>query len=281
MSFADGPNKPPVGGIISGDNWVAVDDDLERYVQIGPGDRTCKGHHLHYGHLQPWGKDGSKKGHWLNNQIFCFTVSAAPTPNPTPVPTAAPTPKATLPVEDAAGDGCKNSVKFSSSSISAIGEACKACPLCEESSLSSIFNPSSQGICFDCAGIDKHCDAFEIVTSFEKEWAMKFISLVPSHAGSEYDLNSILIEGSNEDDVWHQLLAKKVEFMDRYENVDYAVVNDLDTKYKKYRALFLIKDDTLKMSIDHYAIISSYTKTCASNMFEDITGKYAKPYKTI
>ena len=90
-----------------------------------------------------------------------------------------------LSAEDAAGDGCKNNMKFSSSSVSAMGAPCNACPLCEDSSLSSIFTPSSQGICIDCAGIDNYCNVFEIVTTFEKEWAMKFISLVPSHAGSE------------------------------------------------------------------------------------------------
>ena len=38
----DGPSNPPVDGMIDGDNWVGVDDDVERWVQIGPlyGDRT-------------------------------------------------------------------------------------------------------------------------------------------------------------------------------------------------------------------------------------------------
>ena len=89
------------------------------------------------------------------------------------------------------------------------------------------------------------------------------------------------MDGSNEDDVWHKLSYERVEFMGQKEPVDYPVDNDHDKKYKKYRATFYLNTNLLKDYIDHYAIISSYTKTCVSNVFEDITGKYAKPYKTI
>lgn len=280
----DGPGNPPVGGAIRKAHWVRVDDDIEQWVQLGTndvyGNRLCKGYiQLYADEGNPrWGEAGKRKEDWFNDQVFCSTPTAAPTPNPTPVPTTAPSPKATLSMEDAAGDGCKNNIKFSSSFVSSSGNQCKACSLCEESRLSAIFDPSSQGICIDCDGIEDRCDEFEVLTTFDNEWAVKYISLSSSHAGSEYDPKTITMEGSNEDDVWHQLSHETLEFKERKEAVDYPFDGGLK-KYKKYKMTFSMKDNTLKMYIGHYAIISSYTKTCTSNIFEDITGKYVMPYK--
>lgn len=267
-----GVGGAPIGGNFVGDNWIAVIDDLEVVVQVGSFYHSCEGHIENNKRLgseigkNDWGKDGNKKSYY-NNHVYCFDDT---TPNPTPVPT--------LSVADAAGDGCQNHVKFSSNFVSSSGEACDTCSFCDGSSLSAVFDPDSQGACIDCAGIDNSCVEIQIMTTFDNEWEMKFISLSSSHAGSEYDPETIIIEGSNDDDVWDQLLHKTLVFNDRKEAVDF-LTDDSDKKYKNYKMTFKMKESASKMHIGHYAIISSYTKTCTSNIFEDVTGKYVMPYK--
>ena len=99
-----------------------------------------------------------------------------------------------------------------------------------------------------------------------------------SHLSCHSDPETIIIEGSNDDDVWDQLLHKTLVFNDRKEAVDF-LTDDSDKKHKNYKITFRMKESASKMHIGHYAIISSYTKTCTSNIFEDVTGKYVMPYK--
>jgi len=263
----DGVGKAPIGGNFEGDNWVSVIDDLEVSVQVGSVYLSCEGHrevnirrHDNDVGRNSWGKEP-----YHNNQVYCVGDTT-----PTPVPT--------LSVADAAGDGCQNHVKFSSNFVSSSGEVCDTCSFCDGSRLSAVFDPDSQGACIDCAGTDNSCVEIQIMTTFDNEWAMEFISLSSSHAGSEYDPETIIIEGSNDDDVWDQLLQKTLVFNDRKEAVDF-LIDDSDKKHKHYKMTFRMKESASKMHIGHYAIISSYTKTCTSNIFEDVTGISVMPYK--
>ena len=173
------PANPPIGGLVDGSNQVAVHDDVDRFVSLGPiGYTSCKGHiELNSGNKETWGRVREKKVPHSNNYVLCFT----PTPKPTPLPTAAPTPKATFPVEDAAGDGCKYNEKFSSKFVASSGNSCKVCSLCEGSHLSAIFDPSSQGICIGCTGIEDSCEQFVVMTTFDNEMRIKKCNSSPTY----------------------------------------------------------------------------------------------------
>ena len=88
-------------------------------------------------------------------------------------------------MKDTVGSGCQNNVQFSSKFMTDSGEECNTCVLCDGSHLSDIFKPKSKGVCVDCSAVEDTCNNFSVITKFDSEWIMKFVSLAPSSMSSE------------------------------------------------------------------------------------------------
>lgn len=67
-----GRNNPPVIGQQSGDQWVAINDEPNEWVQVGSwGGQTCLTHTEAAGVKPGWGEDNSKNP-YESNSIYCY-----------------------------------------------------------------------------------------------------------------------------------------------------------------------------------------------------------------
>ena len=80
-------------------------------------------------------------------------------------------------MEELVGDGCRNSVSFNSRTITQDGSNCVTSTLCEDSQTSSMFVPTAKDICVAFSEDEPKCSAYELVTSFEKKWVMKHVTM--------------------------------------------------------------------------------------------------------
>ena len=83
-------------------------------------------------------------------------------------------------IKEAVGDGGANNIRFSSTYTNSDGSACTPCILCPGSRLSSLFDPNAKSICVDCSKATDSCSRMKVVSTFDKEWKMKFFTLVSS-----------------------------------------------------------------------------------------------------
>jgi len=86
-------------------------------------------------------------------------------------------PQAATSIEDAVGSGCENRIAFSGSFSTDSGEECNSCALCDGYNLNEIFKPKGQGICVQCASVDKTCKHLSVIATFESAWNMQFLPL--------------------------------------------------------------------------------------------------------
>jgi len=292
-----GPGNVPVGGMIKGenyvDNYVAVEDENERWVQISSRSYTgqcgydkctsCRGHIQAYGHKAGWGRieDGSKTNA-SNNYVFChIPPTQNPTPNPTEFPTKIPTSSPTALIEGNVGNGCINTIKISHAYETKDFTPCDACAFCAGSSLNTIFNPYIYGMCVDCSTAENPCNLIRIITSFTIPWVMKYVSLSPSEMSVDSDPEVFVIEASNNLQDWFTLYSsEELTFGNRSESEDFVFSENAEL-YKHYATIFVRKTSSSTMHVGHYGIVESYTKQCASNIFNDITGNDVVPYKEV
>ena len=83
-------------------------------------------------------------------------------------------------IKEVAGDGGANNIRFSSVYTNADGSTCAPCILCPGSRLNSLFDPKVKSICVDCSKSTDSCSRMKFISTFEKEWKMKFFSLTSS-----------------------------------------------------------------------------------------------------
>jgi len=276
-----GPGKHPVGGMFDGQNWVAVDDDVESYVDAGRVPHVCSGHVQNSGHKESWGH-GQNKGGWWNNQVFCHDSTPNPTghpsQNPTSVPTTlAPTSSPTALIEGAVGNGCANTIQLSHAFETAQGEPCNQCSFCAGSSLSSIYNPHIDSTCVECVSEDSTCNSLRLITSFQKSWIMKFFKLKSSGMNGNTDPEKVVLEGSNDLKEWHELYDSVLTFDSRNTYQDF-VFSANEVSYKYYSISFERQMESSVMHVGNYGIVNSYTEQCTANMFNDIVGSNVLPY---
>jgi len=290
----EGPFKSPVGGMIDGQNWVAVDDNVERWIQIGTlpsgcsgdGCRSCRGHIQHHGSKEGWGKIGYTKGSWYNNHVFCHVTTTPnptghPSQNPTSVPTTlAPTSFPTTLIEGAVGNGCANTIQLSHAFETAQGEPCNQCSFCAGSSLSSILNPHIDSTCVECASEDSTCNSLRFITSFHKSWIMKFFKLKSSGMNADTDPEKVVLEGSNDLKEWHELYDSVLTFDSRNTYRDF-VFSANEVSYKYYSISFERQTESSVMYVGNYGIVNSYAEQCTANMFNDIVGSNVLPYNVV
>lgn len=178
------------------------------------------------------------------------------------------------------GDGGATSVKFSSVSLMNNENPCSPWALCEGSSLHHIFDPDKKSICLNQSTDEDPCTQFKIISSFGKEWEMKYFTLVSSEVDSSFDPSRIIVEGSNSYDSttgqgdWTKIFDSGVNSnalsSDRSAKNDFPVEND-DT-YRHYSLTIEKKEDSSKIHIGHFGLVQSYLMKYVSELIEDITG---------
>jgi len=185
-------------------------------------------------------------------------------------------------IEDAVGDGCQNRFDFESQFVTDAGDECTSCHFCSGSKLSDIFNPKKESVCVDCSSADNECNSLQLITRFQQQWAMEFVSIISSNMDSNFDPARVVLKASNDAQTWESLYNS-----DDHNGLDVVsrkTAQDLlfnpSQKFKEYEMLFKMKDASSKMYLGHYGIVESFTKICTSNLFKDITGNYVAPYKT-
>jgi len=269
------PDWKPAGGSPGWhDIWVIIGNSSNDWVNIG-GNYLCKTHITNYG--------PPKRTSWhtaYNQYLYCkITPTAKPTLEPTSNPTSAPTPV----IQGAYGDGCRNSVDFTSSFVTESGEACTSCQFCGGSKLRDIFYPKKESMCIDCQTSDNKCNGFQAMTNFQQAWEMKFVSIRSSSMDSNLDPKSVLIQGSEDGVNWSELFNSddntKPLFKERNESVE-LLFADNNKSYNNYKVTFMLPVNESKMYLDLYSVVEAYTKTCTVNNFNDITGSNVLAYKT-
>lgn len=190
-------------------------------------------------------------------------------------------------IETKVGDGCANSVSFTSSFVTNAGLPCTSCGFCSGSALRDLFNPEKLSTCIECDAKESSCNKLRVVTAFDKAWKMPFFSLLSSDASSSDDPTGIVMEGSNTHDGGWKVLydstmsASGLEFSARKAEELFILDNVNSVNEFKYFAITFVRNkDSNKIQIGNYGLIQSYTKECSSNLYEDLTGTMVPPYTT-
>jgi len=189
-------------------------------------------------------------------------------------------------IETKVGDGCANSVSFTSSFVTDAGLPCTSCGFCSGSAIRDLFNPKKLSTCVECDVKESSCNKLRVVTAFDKAWKMPFFSLLSSDAPSSDDPTGIVLEGSNtHDGGWKVLydsstLVSGLEFSARKAEELFILNANSDNEFKYFAITFVRKKDNTKIQIGNYGIIQSYTKVCTSNLHEALTETMVPPYTT-
>ena len=88
----------------------------------------------------------------------------------------------------------------------------------------------------------------------------------------------VVLEASNNLQEWFVLYESELTFDSRSESQDFVFTNNI-VPYKHYSIKLVRKTASSTMHVGHYGIVESYTKQCASNIFNDITGNDVLPYE--
>jgi len=178
------------------------------------------------------------------------------------------------------GDGGATSFEFSSVSLLNNESPCSPWVLCEGSNLHHIFDPDKKSMCLNQSTDEDPCTQFKIISSFGKEWKMKYFTLVSSEVDSSFDPSRIIVEGSNSYDSttgqgdWTKIFDSGVNSnalsSDRSAKNDFTVEND-DT-YRHYSLTIEKNEDSSKIHIGHFGLVQSYLMKYVSDLIEDITG---------
>jgi len=281
----DGPLKPPVGGSIEGDQWVAIGDVPNSWTHVGIKDlRLCQSHQDYYKSLPGWGEDNIKTS-YESNYAYCVETpkpTSAPTSEPTSDPTSQPTLSPTTFIEGIEGiakGGCKNRIDFSSAFFASdSGAACDTCTFCDESTTNSVFNPHIENVCMDCSKADDACNTLQVVTKFDSSWLMNVLSLTSSGMGVETDPAKVIMKGSNDLSDWVELYNSPLVFTERKKPEEFPFTND-KMMFKYYSLGFERKESSSKMHVGNYGLVEAYTKSCAIQLFEGSSGNLISPSK--
>jgi len=157
------------------------------------------------------------------------------------------------------------------------GTTCGSCSFCEGSTVNSLFIPQAKDTCIQCAKAEGTCSMFEVITTFENAWTMKYTTLAPSALASTSDPKKVTMLASNDLVTWEVLHSTELEFLDRKQKAEFIINNE--NKYKHYSVQFWMSGDV--MNIGKYGLVEAYTKGCASETFESITGELVPIYSTL
>ena len=83
-------------------------------------------------------------------------------------------------IKEAVGDGCRNHIDFKGRFRTKAGSICGSCSFCEGSTVNSLFIPQAKDTCVQCTKAEDTCSIFEVITSFENAWTMKYATLTSS-----------------------------------------------------------------------------------------------------
>jgi len=173
------------------------------------------------------------------------------------------------------GTGCANKALFSSSFTTEKGDLCTECSFCSGSSITSIFNPKSSSTCINCGSNQNECTNFQVITSFDEDWRMWFVSILSSDGPIEDDPSKIIMEGSNNYNgkigTWISLYDSSGPVFNGRGEKKTMIFNN-NNHYKQYRMTFVRNKNSSKIQMGHYGIIPAYTKECTAELYEKLTG---------
>lgn len=178
-------------------------------------------------------------------------------------------------IEEAIGDGCRNSFSFYGRFITSERKECFSSALCEGNNFNSVFMPKKNGICVKFSEEDVDCNVLEVVTTFQEPWSMKYVTLKASDMDATHDPQDITFLASHDAVQWDELHKNNVHFSERGEIVEFIFNNE--NNYKHYS--ILVKGRNKLMNVGHYGLVQAYTKSCAAQLFTNITGDMI-PYFT-
>jgi len=284
VSDVQGEPNAPVGGILDGDQWVAVDDDVAEWLHVGTflPYRNCQSHIALHNFYPAYWKNGQPHHASFANYVFCSTkdMTPLPTSNPSTSPSSSSNPTSS-PISfmlEAYKDGCKNAIDFSIAFVTDSGDACNTCVLCEGSATNSILSHNVENVCINCNKAYNSCKGLKVTTTFETEWLMKFFTLTSSGKGAQSDPEKIILQASNDLENWSELYNSQLSFVNRMSAKDFLLLENKQA-FKHYSITFVRKDTSSQMYLGNYGLVQAYTKSCISNVFADITGHSLLPYK--
>jgi len=251
----NGPLQPPLGGTLTGNEYIAIADGSNNWLQVGSlahrGPRLCKSHREHYGKLSVWGVDNEKRP-YESNYLYCL--------KPTTFIER---------VEAVVGDGCTNGIDFVTSFTTDSGVACDKVTFCRGSTSNSIFHPNIPTVCIDFSKADEECTNFQVITTFDNAWRMNALSLTSSGMGAETDPEQVVMKGSNDMSTWISLYDSPLVFTERNKPETFVLANT--DMFKYYSLSFERKNASSNMNVGHYSLVEEYTKSCATQIFEGIS----------
>lgn len=180
-------------------------------------------------------------------------------------------------IKNAVGDGCRNHVDFKGRFRTEAGTTCGSCSFCEGSTVNSLFIPQAKDTCIQCTKGEDTCSMFEVITSFENAWTMKYTTLAPSALAPTSDPKKVTMLGSNDLVTWEDLHSTELTFLDREQKAEFIINNE--NKYKHYSVQFERSGDV--MNIGKYGLVEAYTKGCTSEIHESITGDLVPIYTDV
>jgi len=178
-------------------------------------------------------------------------------------------------IEETIGDGCRNNFSFYGRFITSERKECFSSALCEGNNFNSLFMPKGMGLCVKFSEEEVDCNVLEVVTTFQEPWSMKYVTLQASDMDATHDPQDITFLASHDAVQWDELHKNNVHFSERGEIVEFIFNNENNYKYYS----ILVKGRNKLMNVGHYGLVQAYTKSCAAQLFYNITG-YMVPYFT-
>jgi len=176
-------------------------------------------------------------------------------------------------IEETIGDGCRNNFSFYGRFITSERKECFSSALCEGNNFNSLFMPKGMGLCVKFSEEEVDCNVLEVVTTFQEPWSMKYVTLQASDMDATHDPQDITFLASHDAVQWDELHKNNVHFSERGEIVEFIFNNENNYKYYS----ILVKGRNKLMNVGHYGLVQAYTKSCAAQLFYNITGYMVAP----
>jgi len=181
------------------------------------------------------------------------------------------------------GDSCNNEVDYSYAFYTDDGTLCNSCKLCTGTRIGLLFDRKHKNFCITCDEAKGQCTTFQVTTTFENPWAMKFFSLISSDKITDTtDPSSVVLNGSMDGTTWTTLFSP-----DDYHSpgklfqkreVKKTYVLDNNNKYSQYAIKYKLKKTSTTMHLGASAIMQVYIKECAASILSDFEDENILPY---
>ena len=170
---------------------------------------------------------------------------------------------------------CKNIIDYSMTSSTEDGSSC-TCTFCEESKLSTLFNPKATSTCLDCGDT---CTRVSYKTIFEFEWKKTFFEIFSSSKDKSYDPVRVILEGtSNDQAVTLYDSDNESDFGFDGRGSKYSSSINNSNLYKSYTITFVRNSASTRLYLGHYGIVQAHMKQCSSDVLSEVLLKLSNAF---